>query len=184
MKARLDLFDASKALDRGRPRIVEAAWYLVKTVFFLTAIPWPSALKAALLRLFGARVGASAVLKPRVNILFPWKLELGDHVWIGEEAWILNFEPVAVGSHCCVSQRVFLCAGNHDFRDPAFGYRNAPIALEAGVWIGAQSFVGPGVTVGAETVVAAGSVVTASLPPGRVCGGNPCAPRGTRWKAA
>ncbi len=182
MKIRLDLFDSRKGLDRGRPFLVEAAWYAVKRLVFATSLPWPSAFKAALLRLFGATVGKGAVIKPRVNILFPWKLEIGDHVWIGEEAWILNFEAVTLGDHACVSQRAFLCAGNHDYRDPAMGYRNAPIAVGPGAWIGAQAFVGPGVTVGAEAVVTAGSVVAASLPAAQVCGGNPCRPLRPRWK--
>jgi len=184
MRVRLDLFDARTGLDRGRPRPVEAAWYLVKILFFLTAFPWPSAWKASWLRRFGARVGVGAVLKPRINILFPWKLTLGDHVWIGEEVLILNFEPVSVGDHCCLSQRVFLCGGNHDFRDPAMAYRNAPITVEPGAWIGAQSFIAPGVTIGSEAVVTAGPVVTASLPAAQVCGGNPCRPLKPRWNPA
>jgi putative colanic acid biosynthesis acetyltransferase WcaF len=184
MRIRLDRFDprAGSGLDRGRPFLVEAAWYVAQRLFFATAVPWPSASKAAVLRFFGARVGRGVVVKPRVRILFPWKLVVGDHVWIGEEAWILNFEPVSLGDHACLSQRAFLCAGNHDFRDPAMAYRNAPIVIGPGAWIGAQSFVAPGVTVGAEAVVTAGSVVAASLPPAQVCGGNPCRPLRARWK--
>lgn len=162
---------------------MEAVWYLLKCVFFLSALPWPSGLRTALLRAFGAKVGSGVVIKPRVNVHFPWKLEIGDHAWIGEEVFILNFEPVRIGAHCCVSQRVFLCTGNHDFRDTSFSYRNAPITLGDGVWVGASAFVGPGVEIGAETVVAAGAVVTRRLPPNAVCSGNPAADRGTRWKS-
>jgi acetyltransferase-like isoleucine patch superfamily enzyme len=39
--------------------------------------------------------------------------------------FILNFEPVTIGAHACLSQRAFLCGGNHDYRDPTFRYRNA-----------------------------------------------------------
>jgi putative colanic acid biosynthesis acetyltransferase WcaF len=184
MRVRLDRFDPRSGLDRGRPLVVEAAWHLVKMAFFLTAFPWPGVLKVVLLRLFGAKLGPGVVLKPRVDILFPWKLTVGDHSWIGEEVRILNFEPVTLGSHVCLSQRAFLCGGNHDFRDPAMPYRNAPIEIGAGAWIGAQSFVGPGVTVGEEAVVTAGSIVTEHLPAGSICGGNPCRPLRARWKEA
>jgi len=180
-KVRNDLFDARQGLDRGRPKLVEALWYLVKCVLFLTPLPYPSAIKRTVLRWFGARVGAGVVLKPRVNIHFPWKLSIGDHSWIGEEVFILNFEPVTIGSHCCISQRVFLCTGNHDYRQPNMPYRNAPIFVEAGAWVGAQSYVAPGVTIGSEAVVGAGSVVTKNLPPGMMCTGNPCVPRKSRW---
>jgi putative colanic acid biosynthesis acetyltransferase WcaF len=129
---RLDRFDASKGLDRGRPQWFEALWYLVKCMFFLSPFPWPVSLKRSLLRAFGAKVGASVNIKPRVNIHFPWKLELGDWCWIGEEVFILNFEPVSIGAHACISQRVFLCCGNHDFRDPSFTFRNAAITVGEG----------------------------------------------------
>jgi len=180
-RVRNDLFDARKGLDRGRSRPVEAIWYLIKCVFFLSPLPWPVAFKCALLRLFGARIGRSVYIKPRVNIHFPWKLQVGDHTWIGEEVFLLNLEPITIGAHCCISQRAFLCTGNHDYRQPDMPYRNQPITMEDGAWIGAQSFVGPGVCVGSEAVIAAGSVVTKSQPPQMVCGGNPCTPLRKRW---
>jgi putative colanic acid biosynthesis acetyltransferase WcaF len=180
---RLDTFDSRRGLNRGRSKGVEAVWYLTKCVFFLSPLPWPNALKTRLLRFFGAKVGRGVVLKPRLNIHFPWKLELGDHVWLGEEVLILNFEPVVIADHVCISQRTFLCAGNHDFRIPSFDYRNAPIRVGAGAWIAAQCFVSPGVTVGAGCVVMAGSIVCESLPAGMVCRGNPCQPFKPRWKA-
>jgi putative colanic acid biosynthesis acetyltransferase WcaF len=138
-------------------------------------------LKVAVLRLFGARIGKNVRIKPRVNIHFPWKLEVGDYAWIGEEAFILNFEPIKIGSHCCISQRAFLCAGNHDYREPDMRFRNQPITIDDGAWVGAQVFVGPGITIGSETVLTAGSVVTRSQPPQMICSGNPCAPVRPRW---
>jgi len=181
-KVRNDLFDAAKGLDRGRPKPVEAVWYLLKCAFFLSPLPFPSRLKCALLRAFGARVGRGVVLKPRINIHFPWKLSIGDHVWIGEEVFILNLEPVTIGAHCCISQRAFICTGNHDYRRPDMAYRSQPIVIEDGAWVGAQVFVSPGVTIGTDAVVAAGSVVTRSLPAEMVCSGNPCVPVKPRWK--
>ena len=181
-RIRNDLFDARQGLDRGRPRLVEATWYLLKCLFFLSPLPWPTSFKCALLRLFGARIGRQVYIKPRVNIHFPWKLQIGDHTWIGEEVFLLNFEPIAIGSHCCISQRAFVCTGNHDFRKPEMSYRNRPITIQDGAWIGAQVFVSPGVTVGSEAVVTAGSVVTSDLAAGMVCSGNPCHPVQPRWK--
>lgn len=162
-RVRLDKFDSSVGLDRGRPKYVEAAWYAVKVLFFLTAIPWPSRLKVTLLRCFGARVGSGVLIRQRVNIHMPWKLSIGDHCWIGEEVWVLNFEPVTIGSHCSISQRAFLCTGNHDYRSVDMKYRNAPISIGDGAWVGAQAFVAPGVEIGAEAVIAAGSVVAQSV---------------------
>ena len=181
-RMRLDRFDVSRNLDRGRPVFVEALWYVCKCVFFLSAIPWPSGLKCGLLRVFGAKIGKGVVIKPRVNIHLPWRLEVGSHSWIGEEVFILNFDPVRIGAHACVSQRAFLCTGNHDFRDPEFAFRSGPIGVGDGTWIGAAVFVAPGVNIGDEAVVSAGSVVCKDLPAGMICFGNPAIPKGPRWK--
>ena len=148
----------------------------MKMLVFLPAIPWPSSFKAAVLRWFGASVGSGVVIAPRVNIHMPWKLTIGDHSWIGEEVSLLSLEPIVIGSNVCISQRAFLCTGNHDYSSPTFDYMGAPITISDGAWIGAQSFVGPGVTVGVDAVVTAGSVVVSSLPDGMVCSGNPCEP--------
>jgi putative colanic acid biosynthesis acetyltransferase WcaF len=96
----------------------------------------------------------------------------------------LNFEPVTIGAHCCVSQRAFLCTGNHDYREPDMRYRNQPIQIEDGAWVGAQVFVGPGVAIGLDAVILAGSIVKANIPPGMVCSGNPCRPNKPRWSKA
>ncbi len=181
MKTRLDQFDSAKGLDRGRSKAFEALWYLLKCVFLLSPLPWPIGLRRGLLRAFGAKVGEGVVIKPRVNVHFPWKLEVGDHAWIGEEVFILNFEPVKIGAHACISQRAFLCTGNHDYRDPRFSYRNAPITIGSGAWIGAGVFVGPGAEVGEEAVAAAGSVITRNVPANAVVAGNPASERAERW---
>ena len=181
-KVRQDLFDTWSGCQRGRSVWIEGLWLMVKAVFFLTVFPWPNAFKCYLLRLFGAKVGHGVVIKPRVHIYFPWKLEVGDRTWLGEEVFILNLERVCIGAHCCVAQRSFLCTGNHDLRKPEVPYSGKPITLEDGVWIGAQAFVGPGVKVGEDTAVFAGSVVTKNLEPGKIYQGNPCVERGARWK--
>src|SRR5262245_33150703 len=143
-RVRNDLFDAKSGLDRGRAAWVEALWYLVKCGVFLSPLPFPNRLKCFLLRAFGAHIGEGVVIKPRVNIHLPWKLVIGNFAWIGEEVFILNLEPVTLGAHCCISQRAFLCTGNHDYAEPDMPYRNKPIIIEDGAWVGAQVFVAPG----------------------------------------
>jgi putative colanic acid biosynthesis acetyltransferase WcaF len=182
LRVRNDLFNPRLGFTRGRSFFVFALWQITKWLFFRTVFPWPPQTKRFLLRVFGAKIGRGTYIKPQVNIHFPWKLEIGDFAWIGEEAFILNFEPIRIGNHACVSQRAFLCAGNHDFRDPKMSYRNRAVVIEEGAWVGAQVFVGPGVTVGAEAVISAGSVLLKDADAGMIYSGNPARIKGQRWR--
>jgi len=167
-------FEATKPnFDRGAPRWREALWGVTKVLFFLTPWPWPSRLRASLLRAFGARIGRGVVIRSRVNIAFPWKLEIGDHSWLGEEVILLNLAPVRIGLHCCLSQRAFLCTGSHDFQAAAFNLITAPITIADRSWIAATCFIAPGVTVGPDAMTAAGSVVTRDVAPFTIVAGNP-----------
>ena len=94
------------------------AWHLVSALVFQSALVLPSRWKAAVLRCFGARIGTGLVIKARVSVKYPWFLELGDHVWLGEGVWIDNHTTVAVGSDVCISQGAYLFTGNHDWNDP------------------------------------------------------------------
>lgn len=182
-RVRNDLFDRNLNFVRGRSFFVYAVWLAIRWMCFSTAFPWPSIVKVHLLRIFGAKIGKSVVLKQSVLIQFPWKLEIGDHCWIGEDVLIINFDVVTIGNHCCVSQRACLCSGNHNFRSRDMCYRNSPIRLNDGAWIGAMAFVGPGVNVGMDTVVCAGAVLTSSCDENAIYSGNPATKTSNRWKS-
>lgn len=181
-KVKLNEFDAKAGLNRGASKMKEMLWYVMKCLFFLSPLPFPYGFKNRILRFFGAKIGNNVIIKPRVNIHFPWKLIIGNDVWIGEEVFILNFERCTIGNNVCVSQRTFLCGGNHDFRDPSMKYRNGSITLEDGTWIGASCFVGPNVIVGTDSVITAGSILTSSVDGNGVFRGNPATYVGSRWK--
>jgi putative colanic acid biosynthesis acetyltransferase WcaF len=159
--------------DRGASRGKEILWVLVKWMFFQGAFPWPSPLRVFWLRLFGAAVGTGVVIRSRVNITFPWRLRIGDNVWIGEEAFILSLAPVTIESSVCISQRAFLCTGSHDYTKSSFDLKTAPITLRHGSWIAAQAFIGPGVEVGEGTTIGAGAVLMESASPRVLMRGNP-----------
>lgn len=171
----LSRFD-NHSFDRGATRSFEILWWLVRACVFQSRLPWPSGIKVRLLRLFGARIGTGVVIRSRVNISFPWRLSVGDHTWVGDEVSILSLADVSIGSSVCISQRAFLCTGSHDYRKPTFDLITNPIHVQDSAWIGAMSFVGPGVTVGQGAVCAAGSVVVRDVPPGVIVGGNPAKP--------
>jgi putative colanic acid biosynthesis acetyltransferase WcaF len=125
------------------------------------------------LRRFGARVGRGVLIKPNVHIKYPWHLEVGDNVWIGERAWIDNFVSVRIGSSAVVSQGAYLCTGNHDWSDPGMGLMVKPITIEQGAWVGAFSRIAPGVTVGMNAIITLGSVLLKDAQPNGIYTGNP-----------
>ena len=171
MNVDLERFD-NRAFNRGASRLKEALWLLVRLGLFELCPFGLYSVKAALLRAFGAKLGRGVVIKPGVKITFPWKLEIGDHVWLGEECWLLNLDQITLGSHVCISQRAMLCTGSHNYSSPTFDLVVKPIRVGDGAWIAAQAWVGPGVTVGDHALLSAGSVTTRDLEPRGIYQGN------------
>src|SRR6267378_3098885 len=77
-------------------------WYVVSALFVKTYAPFPSRFKRQLLLFFGAKIGRNVVIKPNINIKYPWHLELGDNVWLGEGVWIDNLATISIGSNVCI----------------------------------------------------------------------------------
>jgi putative colanic acid biosynthesis acetyltransferase WcaF len=169
---RLDLYDNSWFNPGGSP-LKRAAWFFVgQPILGCSWIP-SSSLRVSLLRLFGARIGEGVTIKPSVQVKYPWHLAIGNHCWIGEDVWIDNLTSVTLGNHVCVSQGVYLCTGNHDWSDPAFGLRISPVRLEDGAWAGAKSILTPGALLGRCAIAAAGAVVIGTIPAYEIHAGNP-----------
>ncbi len=157
----------------GGSLLKRAAWFFVGQPILRSAwIPF-SGLRVALLRAFGARIGRSVVIKPSVDVKYPWHLSIGDNVWIGERAWIDNLTTVRIGNNVCISQGAYFCTGNHDWSDPKFGLMIAPIQLGDGSWAGAKSIFTPGSVLGTGAVAAAGAVISGSVPDFEIYAGNP-----------
>lgn len=181
-RRRIDRVDLARyqppALARNRSLAWRIAWYLTSALVFQSAIVLPSGCKARLLRLFGARVGKGLVLRPRVTIKYPWFLELGEHVWLGEAVWIDNHTELRIGSHVCVSQGAYLFTGNHDYDDERFSFFCRPVVIEDGVWVGARAVVCPGSLLGRMSVLGAGVVWRGVAAPQTIhAPGNETAPR-------
>lgn len=164
----------------GRPKWVVLLWWLVQATLFPLTLHAHHAPRRLLLRWFGAQVGRNTVIRPSARFYYPWKIEIGDHSWIGSDVELYSLDRISIGSHCVVSQKSYLCTGSHDPSDPTFGLITAPIVLGNGVWVAADCFIGPGVTVGANTVVGARSSVFGDLPEQCLCWGTPCRPNKPR----
>jgi len=160
----------------GAPYIKQLLWYFLGQPLFRSYWLPVSGFKVRLLRLFGAQVGEGVRVKPGVTIKFPWRIVIGNYVWLGEQVWLDNVIDIRIDDHVCISQGAYLGTGNHDWQDPKFALRLSEIHLESRCWIGAKAVVGPGVTIGHDAVLCLGSIAGQSLAPMTIYVGNPARP--------
>ncbi|MDR2425376.1 MAG: WcaF family extracellular polysaccharide biosynthesis acetyltransferase [Prevotellaceae bacterium] len=159
--------------SKGANSLKQMLWYFVNAFFVRASWNPFMSVKVGLLKMFGAKIGKGLIIKNNVTIKFPWKLTVGNHVWLGENCWIDNLEQVVIGNNVCISQGALLLTGNHDYSVSSFDYRNAPIVLEDGVWIGAKSTVCSGVTCFSHSILTVGSVATKNMEAYTIYQGNP-----------
>lgn len=174
MKNKSDLSKYNNAwYSVGAVSLKLIVWYFVNLWVLRSGWLPLNGIKVVILRLFGAKVGKNVVIKPHVNIKYPWRLTIGDNVWIGENAWIDNLADVTIGDNVCISQGAMLLCGNHNYKKTTFDLMIGEIKLEEGVWVGAQSVVCPGVTMKSHSVLAVGSIATKDCEAYAIYQGNP-----------
>ena len=125
------------------------------------------------MRLFGAKIGKNVILRPSMHTQFPWKVEIGDNSWIGDEVVLYGLGNITIGSNVVISQKSYICTGTHDYTQSAFPILQYPITIEDECWLATDVYVAPGINIGKGTVVGARSSVYKSLPAYKICIGSP-----------
>lgn len=116
------------------------------------------------------------------------EIEIGDYSGIGKNAVLQGV--IAIGNYVMMGPDVMIYTRNHAFEDlkkPMMfqGERDVKkVIIKDDVWIGARSILLPGVEVGEGAIIGAGSVVTKSIEPYSIVGGNPARVIGTRKASA
>jgi putative colanic acid biosynthesis acetyltransferase WcaF len=163
--------------DRGRSSWYILLWWFVQAVTFPLTPHNLHSLRRTILRLFGAKIGLGVNIRPTARFTYPWRVEIGDYSWIGDDVVLYSLDRIQIGSHCVISQKCYLCTGSHDLQDEAFGLKTAPIILGNGVWLASDCFIAPNTTIGSNAVIGARSSVFGDIPPQQVAWGNPCRAR-------
>ena len=157
--------------------------------FTLAMVPYRLALfpqlRAPWLRLLGARIGRRSVLHD-VRFFNLYRrglagLDIGEECFVGDECLLDLAEGVRLERQVTLAERVLILThtnvGYHDHPLQAgFPAMAAPVVIERGSFLGANVTVLPGIRVGEQSFVAAGSVVTADVPPRTLVAGVPARP--------
>ena len=87
--------------------------------------------------------------------------------------WIDNLALVKIGNRVCISQGVYLCTGNHNYKKDLFNLILKEIVIEDDCWIAAKSIIAPGSILKRGSVACLGSVVSGILQKDGIYKGNP-----------
>lgn len=126
-----------------------------------------------ILKLFGASVGKHVRVSRSASITCPYNLKLADGVAIDHDVSLYCLGRIEIGKRCVISQKSFLCAGTHDYRDNAMPLIKAAIIIHSDTWVCASAFIGPGIVINSDCVIGAGSVVISDVAYNSVVAGNP-----------
>jgi maltose O-acetyltransferase len=103
-------------------------------------------------------------------------IRLGVDVLVNHGAHIENVAPVEIGDHTALGVFVTVLTSSHRIgphRERCGPWRQAPVSIGDGCWIGAHAVILPGVTIGDGSVVAAGAVVRDDCEPDGLYAGVP-----------
>jgi putative colanic acid biosynthesis acetyltransferase WcaF len=167
------VIDLSRAPGAGErwdaPAWKVYAWGLAEVLLVSNPLQISSRLRRAVLVAFGARIGEGVILRPRLRVRFPWKLEIGDRSWIGENVWLHNQDRLTIGSDAVVSQGAFVTTGSHAHRRD-MALLTSPVSIGDGAWVTARCVVLGGTRIGVSALITPGTVVSGVVPDGVVFG--------------
>ncbi len=109
---------------------------------------------------------------------FPENISIGKRVSINDNVFINGAGGFEIMDDSGIAYGSAVISEDHEISDPDIPVKEQPklpakVTIERNVWVAANCTILKGVTLGEGSVVAAGSVVTRSVPPYSIVGGNP-----------
>ncbi len=118
-------------------------------------------------------------------------LFVGDDVNLGVRPILMaELSEIRIGSHVMFGPEVVIIGGGHNTRfhgqymtliHEKTGNEDLGVIIDDDVWVGARAIILRGVRIGRGSIVGSGAVVTKSVPPYAIVGGNPARVLGFRW---
>lgn len=149
---------------------------LIVERFNATGFGDPDARRAILGELLG-ELGEEADVMAPFQCDYGYQISVGPRTFINYGAIVLDAAEVTIGEDVQIGPGVQLLTALHPLEaEPRRrGVETAaPVSVGNGAWLAAGVIVLPGVSVGTDAVIGAGSLVTADMPSGHLCFGNPC----------
>ncbi len=156
-----------------RENVARLMWSMVQGTIFRFSFPTWYRYRVFLLRLFRAKIDPTCRIKRTVRFDCPWNVTAGRNCALGDHVIVYALGPITLGRRVTVSQYSHLCAGSHDFTHRYLPLIKPPITLENDVWLGADAFVGPGVTVHEGALLGARGSAFKDLDAWTIYGGSP-----------
>jgi maltose O-acetyltransferase len=133
-------------------------------------------LRAFLCKSLFQRFGKNVDIGPKVEFFNVRNSEIGDNSGIGAYS---SIGTVKIGNYVMMGTHCLILSQNHHFDDLTIpmcqqGFQeDRPVIIEDDVWIGSRVIILPGVRIGHGSIIGAGAVVTKSVEPYTIVGGNP-----------
>jgi putative colanic acid biosynthesis acetyltransferase WcaF len=155
-------------------RVLRLLWEFCWTIFCVWTPKPLNQWRLLWLRLFGARIYGSPFVHQRARISIPWNLTMHDGSLLGDRANANTLGEIEIGARATVAQETYLSSGTHDFERQAQPLMVAKITIGEDAFLGARTFVMPGVSIGKRALIGACSVVTRDIEDNVIAAGNPC----------
>lgn len=156
--------------------------YLLMYKFLQKIIELPWSIRLRLQKRQLARCGTNVRIGKYCDFI-PSHIHIGSHVHIGPHAsFIASIAHIYIGNYVMFGPNVTIVGGNHrwDLQGTYMflggkkrPFDDADVHINDDVWVGCNVTILKGVTVGRGAIIAAGSVVTKSVAPYSIVGGNP-----------
>lgn len=155
-------------------------WRFVDFWLFQPTLTIFSSWRIFLLRLFGAKIGKGCYISPKAKIFIPWNVEIGNFTSIDDYAFLRSTGKIIIGDYVSIAMYVHIVPGGHDIRSRGFENNATFVKINNGVFLGADSFVGSGVTIGQFAVLGSRAAAYKDLPENSVAIGMPAKVVGER----
>lgn len=158
---------------KNTTRVKLLIWKSIDSLFFKTTPSILNFWRIFLLRMCGAKIGKGCYIGPKVTILMPWNLVMGNHSSLDDYCYVKNTTPIVFADFVSVGVFCHFVPDGHDVTTRNFASIRKSIFVDNGVFIGADSYIGMGVRIGEFSVVGQKSMVLKSIPSNSIAYGSP-----------